>query len=250
MIESAVSDTRAQILRVALGEFAKRGYHATSIREIAAQVGITKPAVLYHFPGKAEILAALSEPMLGALDAAVAAAELADGEEAARWAILEGTLEVWLAHRYLLRMNLHDLALATDTVVFQRFRDAMMRANQIVAGRRPSLADRVRAAQALAMLSDPVVLLADAPTDALRTHILVGVRVLFAVTEPDERRALKAKRAEKPAAGRRRGRPSAVSGPMRDEARRLLEAGKTADEIAEELGVSRATVYRHLHRDD
>jgi AcrR family transcriptional regulator len=53
------SDTRAEILRVALAEFERRGYYATSLRVIAARVGISKAAVLYHFPEKAELLAAL-----------------------------------------------------------------------------------------------------------------------------------------------------------------------------------------------
>jgi AcrR family transcriptional regulator len=178
MAEAGESDTRSEILRVALSEFARRGYYATSLRVIAARVGISKTAVLYHFPEKSELLAALAKPMLDDLDAVIAAAEQ-QPDAHARWLVIEGLLEVELKYRQLLRASLRDLALSAAQPVFIRFRDAMLRANALVAGRGASFATRVRAAQALAMLGDPVVLFADAPVDQLRSEILVGVRSLL-----------------------------------------------------------------------
>jgi AcrR family transcriptional regulator len=258
--EETTPDTRARILEVALERFATRGYHATSVREIAERVGVTKAAVLYHFPGKSDILGALAEPMLDDLDAAVAAADRADAAEARRLAI-EGLLEVWLTHRHLLRISLHDLALAAAGPVFERFRDAMLRANVLVAGPDPDFASQLRAAQAIAMLGDPVVLFPDAPTEALRAGVLLGVRRLLddiewpagkayprgestADGEPDPTRPTPW-RVPRPARGRR-GRPSVMSQSMIEAAQRMYDSGSTAAEIAAELGVSRATVYRHL----
>jgi AcrR family transcriptional regulator len=233
-------DTRTRILDAALEEFAARGYHATSIREIAERVGVTKTAVLYHFPGKAEIVGALAAPMLDDLDAALAAAAIPADPVAARWAVIEGLVEVWLAHRYLLRMNLYDLALAVENTVFHRFRDALVRANALVAGPDPSFERQVRAAQAIAMLSDPIILFADAPVEALRAAVLQGVRTLLdAAPAP-------APSASSGAARGRRGRPGAMSPAMAETARRMHAAGSPAAEIAAALGVSRATVYRHL----
>jgi len=234
------SDTRAQILRVALESFAARGFHATLVQEIAEQVGVTKAAVLYHFKEKIDILGALAEPLLDALDAAVAAADLLNPAEA-RSAMLEGLLDVWMAHRYLLRMNLQDLAM-TSMPLFHRFRDGMLRANRIVAGSRPTFAARVRAAQAVAMLADPVILFADAPRDELRAQILYNVRKLFDAEE------LKPVRAGGVVPVRRRGRKSVLDKRMVRAATELQEAGWSADAIASELGVSRATVYRHWKR--
>jgi AcrR family transcriptional regulator len=48
--------TRERILDAALRLFAERGYDATSMREIAEQVGTTKAALYYHFDTKAEIV--------------------------------------------------------------------------------------------------------------------------------------------------------------------------------------------------
>lgn len=51
--------TRERILDAALALFAEKGYDATSMREIAEQLGITKAALYYHFDSKADIVRAM-----------------------------------------------------------------------------------------------------------------------------------------------------------------------------------------------
>jgi AcrR family transcriptional regulator len=51
--------TRAAILEAALDVFARGGYRAGSIREVAEQVGMTEAGVLHHFPNKSALLAAV-----------------------------------------------------------------------------------------------------------------------------------------------------------------------------------------------
>ncbi|WP_326568770.1 TetR family transcriptional regulator [Amycolatopsis rhabdoformis] len=231
MNEAVPPDTRARILEVAMELFGEKGYHATSVREIAERVGVTKAAVLYHFPGKADLIAALAEPMLVDLEATIKAVEaLADDPHAAREAIFEGLLDVWLRHRYLLQLNLRDLGLTASQSVFDRFRDSMLRANLIVAGPHPDLTLDIRASQAIAMLSDPVILHADRPAHEVRTAVLDGVHRLFGDVEPS--------------AGR--GRPTVMTGNLLVMCREMHDKGFPAAKIADELGVSRATVYRHL----
>jgi AcrR family transcriptional regulator len=43
------SDTRTRIQDVALDLFIEQGYEATSLREIAEKLGVTKAALYYHF---------------------------------------------------------------------------------------------------------------------------------------------------------------------------------------------------------
>jgi AcrR family transcriptional regulator len=53
--------TRAAILEAALGVFARGGYRAGSIREIAEEVGMSEAGLLHHFPNKPSLLAAVLE---------------------------------------------------------------------------------------------------------------------------------------------------------------------------------------------
>lgn len=48
--------TRARILDVATEVFSAVGFRAASLRDIAARAGLTHPALIYHFPTKADLL--------------------------------------------------------------------------------------------------------------------------------------------------------------------------------------------------
>jgi AcrR family transcriptional regulator len=56
---------RDRILRVAAHLYAQRGYHATSMRDIAQAAGVTKPLIHYHFASKSQLFASLLQ---GAVD--------------------------------------------------------------------------------------------------------------------------------------------------------------------------------------
>ncbi|MEN0104088.1 MAG: helix-turn-helix domain-containing protein [Curtobacterium sp.] len=66
------SETRAEILRVALELFTSRGYEGTSIRDIAEALGVTKSSLYYHFASKEAIIRALLDDRRGELDALLA----------------------------------------------------------------------------------------------------------------------------------------------------------------------------------
>ena len=53
--------TRREAQRVALELFTNQGYEATSLRQIAEALGITKASLYYHFPSKEAILRSLFE---------------------------------------------------------------------------------------------------------------------------------------------------------------------------------------------
>ncbi|WP_241842895.1 TetR/AcrR family transcriptional regulator [Agromyces albus] len=52
---------RAAILEAALAVFAKGGYRAGSLREMASHVGMSEAGLLHHFPNKSALLAAVLE---------------------------------------------------------------------------------------------------------------------------------------------------------------------------------------------
>src|SRR2546430_2681405 len=60
-------DTRTRIQEVALELFTEQGYEATSLREVAERLGVTKAALYYHFKSKDEILASFMEDRAAAV---------------------------------------------------------------------------------------------------------------------------------------------------------------------------------------
>jgi AcrR family transcriptional regulator len=53
--------TREQVTRAAMDEFAARGYRGTSLDMVAAKIGVTRQALLHHFPSKVALLLAVLE---------------------------------------------------------------------------------------------------------------------------------------------------------------------------------------------
>lgn len=73
----SAADRREQLLSVALKVFAQRGYHATSMNDIADAAGVTKPVLYQHFASKRALytatLEAVGESMIAALTSATSA---------------------------------------------------------------------------------------------------------------------------------------------------------------------------------
>lgn len=65
-------DTRSRIQDVALDLFTEQGYEATSLREIAERLGVTKAALYYHFKCKDEIVTSFMEDRAATLERLVA----------------------------------------------------------------------------------------------------------------------------------------------------------------------------------
>lgn len=58
---------RRQLLAVTISLVAERGYPGTSLQRIADGAGITKAAVLYHFPSKDAVISAAQEHVIAQL---------------------------------------------------------------------------------------------------------------------------------------------------------------------------------------
>lgn len=68
----AQTDTRTRIQQIALRLFTEQGYEATSLRQIAEELGVTKAALYYHFKTKEDIVASLTEDRLESLERLIA----------------------------------------------------------------------------------------------------------------------------------------------------------------------------------
>ena len=58
------SDTKERILEAARELFAQKGVQKTSLQEIADKLGITKPALYYHFASREDLVRSIVQPLI------------------------------------------------------------------------------------------------------------------------------------------------------------------------------------------
>ena len=87
------------ILTVALRHFAERGYHATTVRAMARDVGVTIPALYYHYDNKQHVLVALLDYSLTIVEQKVeASVDEAGDDPRAQLVHFTEALSLYMAH--------------------------------------------------------------------------------------------------------------------------------------------------------
>jgi len=108
---------RQQIIEVAAGLFAERGFHGVSIYDLGTALGTSGAALYKHFPSKDALLGAMlvdiSERLLSEGQARADAAE-PDGPDAVLAALVAWHVEFALTHPALITVQFRDLASAPD----------------------------------------------------------------------------------------------------------------------------------------
>jgi AcrR family transcriptional regulator len=84
MRDEILAYKRERILEEAVKLFYERGFTGTTLDDIAAELGVTKPFIYTHFRGKVELLAALCKPTIELALAAVANAASRPGTPSER----------------------------------------------------------------------------------------------------------------------------------------------------------------------
>ncbi|MDH6576663.1 helix-turn-helix domain-containing protein [Kitasatospora sp. MAP5-34] len=128
---------KAQLLGAAGELFHRRGYHQVSMAEVAAEVGITAPALYRHFRGKPELLRRVVDLELSALHEAVLAG--ADGPAALCAALAAAAVD----HRTLGTLWQRDARLlpaAQRAELRRALRADVQRMARVVGATRPELA--------------------------------------------------------------------------------------------------------------
>ena len=102
---------RDEILDIAVGLFAQRGYHGVSMDDIGSAAGVTGPALYHHFAGKEAMLAAALIPVSeGLLDGGrERVARHPDNARAALTDLIEFHVEFALANPAVIALHLHEL---------------------------------------------------------------------------------------------------------------------------------------------
>ena len=107
MARRATTVSRARIQDVALALFATRGYALTSLQEIATALDVTKAALYFYFPAKAQLLTSLADPLLdgaqGVLDSYTDGPLTASAQQEVIYALTD----LLLAHRQAQGLVVH-----------------------------------------------------------------------------------------------------------------------------------------------
>jgi AcrR family transcriptional regulator len=184
-------DTRDQILAAASDLFAERGFEQTSLREIAARVGITKAALYYHFPSKADLFEALVAPAFEGIRDVLVEWERAEGD-IERWqAALERLIDWMLDQQQLFVLidrNIEAIdALSQQSEHFDAHRDFHDRVARLLDDPSRPLVDRLRVVSAIGAAAAMFTLGGRFPADADTLEVravLLGIVRAVLVAEP------------------------------------------------------------------
>lgn len=146
--------------------FLRRGVQRTSLQDIASQLGITKPALYYHFSSREELVRSILVPLID------------EGEhfledQEARAAIdvrglLGGYFDLHYRHRRDLVLLLTELSTLIDLDLVDTVLAWRRRLTELVFGTEPTLAQSTRAVVAFGGMQDCCVQFPDATQAELR----------------------------------------------------------------------------------
>ena len=125
--------TKQLILDTAQRLFDEQGYDATSLRQIAEAVGMTKAAVYYHYPAKEHLLLELTRPLLDAMSDMVARLR-SDGQDSDPRAALGSYLDLFVDHLSVVHLMANEPATLNHPDIGQRIRNLVEAVRRLIAG--------------------------------------------------------------------------------------------------------------------
>ncbi len=138
----------------------------TSLQDIADKLGITKPALYYHFTSREELVRSIVMPLIDEGERFV------DDQEARRdidaRELLEGYFDFHYRHREHIVLVLTELTMLADLGLIDKVLAWRDRLGKLVFGSRPTLAQSTRAVVAFGGLQDCCLQFPDTPYGALR----------------------------------------------------------------------------------
>jgi AcrR family transcriptional regulator len=153
---------------VARDLFLQQGVQRTSLQDIADKLGITKPALYYHFSSREDLVRSILVPLIDEGEQFVDEQE-ARGHTDAR-ELLEGYFDFHYRHREDLVLVLAELTALADLGLIDKVLAWRDRLGKLVFGPRPTLAQSTRAVVAFGGLQDCCLQFPDTPDKELRAN--------------------------------------------------------------------------------
>lgn len=175
--DGRTTDMRARILEVARARFSRNGFAATSLRDIADDLGVTKAALYYHFPRKADLIHDVMRPLVEDIDAWFERAPVTGSRREA----LEDYYDVVRQHHDLITAFGREPAALEGMDLMARISSWIMRAQVMFAGPDADLEARVRATVAMGGLARATGFVeADDPAELRRFAVQAALDALGA----------------------------------------------------------------------
>ncbi len=150
--------TRAALIDAAGNLFSTKGYAATSLEEIGAQLGVSRGTVLFHFDTKLALLFAVVGPLSEDIGVVLSEFEKQPTPLAARQrrAFLGRYCETLAAHPYATRLLVRDLSSITQLNLPATGPGVTSRMLALLEGPAPDTSAKLRASAALGAILRPM----------------------------------------------------------------------------------------------
>ena len=171
------SDTKQRIQAAARELFAQKGVQKTSLQEIADLLGITKPALYYHFGSREDLVRSIVQPLIDAGQAFLEEQERASALETR--ALLEGFFDFHFEHREDLLLVLSEMSMLAELGLVDVVLAWRARLTELLFGPDPTLEQATRAVMALGGMQDCTMQFPHVPQEELRAAtVAAGMAVL------------------------------------------------------------------------
>ncbi|MCV7254212.1 TetR/AcrR family transcriptional regulator [Mycolicibacterium fluoranthenivorans] len=169
------SETRQRIQEAARELFGQKGVQRTSLQDIADRLGITKPALYYHFRSREDLVRSILTPLIEEGEAFVAGHERLRGSaRTGPRELLEGYFDFHYRHRADLFLIVAELTTLADLGLIDVMLAWRERLGKLVFGSRPTLAQSARAVIAFGGVQDCCLQFPDTPYEPLRRASIDG----------------------------------------------------------------------------
>jgi AcrR family transcriptional regulator len=181
-VTRAQSDTRQRIQDAARQLFTQKGVQRTSLQDIADRLGVTKPALYYHFTSREDLVRSILQPLIDEGERFVAGHERRRrSARATPRELLEGYFDFHFSHRADLVLAVAELTTLADLGLIERMLAWRERLAKLVFGSRPTLEQSTRAVIAFGGLQDCCLQFPDAGYDELRLATVDGAMAALGI---------------------------------------------------------------------
>ncbi|MFI6800325.1 TetR/AcrR family transcriptional regulator [Streptosporangium canum] len=171
-----LSDTKTRIQAVARELFLEQGVQNTSLKQISDRLGITKPALYYHFESRDDLVRSIIQPLIDDLETFVAGREPGD-----RRRLLDDYFDLIWRHREVIMLVLHAPATLVELDLMDRMWAWRKQLTALLLGPAPSTAARIHATVALGGMSDCAVEHAALPFDEVKSAAVEAALTVLAI---------------------------------------------------------------------